>query len=302
MMIIKRITFLIFLVVLVPGCVRLPNNVQSHQTIPTSTIATIAPEVPTLALTPHDWPTSTSPPEYVEWADKSLQWLKGVPCFAPCWSGITPGITTVGEAVDLLKNNSMIEPETVQLVRTLCGDEGEDEVPNSRRIIWDWTIFHFEDSVAYYSQLDPPRTHACGLDFFRVETILPDSTSSNGIVTRIELYFPGPNDVNSNYLLMPTLGKVIEAYGEPSHIVAVYEPVLGGFTLNVIYEPQGFVLMRQESSRLELNGEVYFLEIIFSSEPIQAGLMYYSAAVLNEWQGMQSFDYYCRLENGERCK
>ena len=204
--------------------------------------------------------------------------------------------------MDLLKNNSIIDPETVKVVRTLCGDDNEDEVPNSRRIIFDWTIFHFEDNAAYFAQQDPPRTHACGFDVITIVPILPDNSSNNGIVTRIELYFPGPNNANSNYLLLPTLGKVMEAYGEPSHIVAVYEPAFSWFTLNVIYEPQGLVLMRQERSGFELNGDVYFQELIFSPEPIQEGLMYFDANVLNVWQGMQSFDFYCRLENGEQCK
>jgi hypothetical protein len=301
---IKLTTSLILFVFLFAGCVGLSDNVQTNQIFPTGTATPISPGEPVITLTPHVWATQTYSPEYIEWMYKSQEWLKGVSCSAPCWNDIIPGITTVREAVDLLKKSSMIDPETIQIVRTLCRFEGEDELLNSRRIIWNWSIesHYTEVSEAYFSQQDSPKTHVCGVDFARIDTISPDNAVNNGIVTQIKLHFPGPNIVNSNDLLMPTLGKVIEAYGEPSHIVAIYVPVINWYTLNVIYEKQGFTLLKAVREEFDLNEAVTFQELIFSSQPIQAGLRGYETDVLNIWQGMKSFDFYCRFENGEPCK
>jgi hypothetical protein len=38
--------------------------------------------------------------------DWESRWLKGMPCFAPCWEGITPGKTTANEAVAILEKLS----------------------------------------------------------------------------------------------------------------------------------------------------------------------------------------------------
>jgi hypothetical protein len=52
--------------------------------------------------TPEIQPTATAP--YPDW---ERRWLKGIPCLAPCYEGVTPGKTTPMEALDILRNNPL---------------------------------------------------------------------------------------------------------------------------------------------------------------------------------------------------
>ncbi len=61
-------------------------------------------------------------------------------CALPCWQGITPGETTVDEAVALLKANDWIEAVT----RT-------DSPPSTVLLNWTWS-----DAYPYGSSADPP--------------------------------------------------------------------------------------------------------------------------------------------------
>src|SRR5690349_8873700 len=53
-------------------------------------------------------PTRASVP-----AEVARHWLAGIPCAPPCWEGITPGQTTLPEALRILKANPAIDPTSV---------------------------------------------------------------------------------------------------------------------------------------------------------------------------------------------
>lgn len=66
------------------------------------------PPTPALTPTPAPTPSPSAKPIRELPADWSTRWLKGIPCFAPCWEGITPGLTSASEAVEILKRSPLI--------------------------------------------------------------------------------------------------------------------------------------------------------------------------------------------------
>lgn len=303
----RRISFLflIFIFILVTGCAGWINNTQPTQIIPSKVVETRTPGQPKPSPTRYKWSTPTSPPIFVQWAMESKQWLNGIPCSAPCWGGIIPGKTSIGEAITLLKNNPTINPETVQIIRALCGGEGGSEVSYSRKLTWKWSVspeYYSQDGSIYYSQENLPETYTCPVDFFSIENVIPDSSTNNAIVSRVTLDFPGPMEQNENYFLLPTLGEVMEAYGEPSHVVAVYRPEYSWYHLMIIYEKQGFVLIKDARALFELDQDTYFVHLVFSTNPVQDGLGGFDVSVLNIWQGLKSYNFYCKFETGQPCQ
>lgn len=55
-------------------------------------------------------PTLTPPPKtaLAVSADQQTRWFTGIPCAPPCWEGITPGETSVQEAIELLNTNPYV--------------------------------------------------------------------------------------------------------------------------------------------------------------------------------------------------
>ncbi len=236
-----------------------------------------------------------------EWKQQAQRWLQGTPCEAPCWEGITIGQTTIGEAMPLLRENDLVNPESVRLVHTLCG-HGPEEIPGSRRLVWDWgpAPGGMEGGIARYQHLEQelPVPSPCGIDVREIEPIEVTPAIANSKISGItlELLLPTSSGRGIETRSPFTLADVIDAYGEPSHIVAVKDPGYSWYTVNIIYERQGFVLMRKTRSKLALDGGLFFEKLVFSASPTMDGIEYYPERVLLPWQGMKDFDFYCRLE------
>ncbi len=75
---------------------------------PTSTLAS----APTSAKVPATTMVTKENSTPREW---EYLWLKGIPCFAPCWLGITPGQTTLDDAVYILKQSPFVKTESVKV-------------------------------------------------------------------------------------------------------------------------------------------------------------------------------------------
>lgn len=50
------------------------------------------------------------------WVDRSI--ITGVPCAPPCWQGITPGVTQMDEALEILSNSPYIETGSIKRAGT----------------------------------------------------------------------------------------------------------------------------------------------------------------------------------------
>lgn len=64
-------------------------------------------KIPTSVST--ETPVITKSPVPTDWDSR---WLAKKPCLAPCWEGITPGITTKNEALNLLQHMSFVDKVT----------------------------------------------------------------------------------------------------------------------------------------------------------------------------------------------
>jgi hypothetical protein len=72
-------------------------------------------------------PTATPAPMREEWRNR---WLHGIPCRAPCWEGVTPGETSLADALRIWSEN-----ELMRNVRAA----GDGLRPNWGEVVWNWT-------------------------------------------------------------------------------------------------------------------------------------------------------------------
>lgn len=80
--------------------------------------------------------------------DPKKRWLNGVPCAPPCWEDIYPGVTTVDEAVQLLRSNPFIDPEDVEVAVESDGriDGVAWQYQSGRKEEWSgWLLFYPPD-------------------------------------------------------------------------------------------------------------------------------------------------------------
>jgi hypothetical protein len=128
-----------------------------------------------------------------------------------------------------------------------------------------------------------------------------DAQTPAGPVYVIEPYYPASF----------RLGDVMQAYGEPSHIIArsYHGPDIGSgvfYDLRIVYRSQGFLLIDGGRNKPVLGADTRFESVIFfalSDEGFQAALAGAAAYPewLNPWQGLKDFDFYCRDEAGNPC-
>jgi len=72
-------------------------------------------------------PTATAAPMLEEWRNR---WLQGIPCRAPCWEGVTPGETSVDDALRIWAASPLIRDVRRSRVN-LVSDQGQ--------LVWNWT-------------------------------------------------------------------------------------------------------------------------------------------------------------------
>ena len=212
------------------------------------------PGVPSIAQ-PEDW---------------SYRWLKGIPCRAPCWEGITPGQTTAEEEVQILQRSPIV---TAVKITAIPG------APDVGVVEWNWTNTGRRGGGAEFHAQTPSSP------IYLVAPIFPVSFK---------------------------LGDVIQAYGEPSHIIAssYYGPDIDSgvfYDLSILYLPQGFIIgVAGGRVKPTLSVDTLSEAVVFFA-PGEEGLrsaFQWAAAYPNgliPWQGMKDFDYYCRDEAGKPC-
>ena len=280
---------MLIVVVIAVGCSTIPAT-QANQSIAT----------PSFVRATTRMPRATPPQHWLNW---SRRWLKQIPCSAHCWENITPHQTTVREAIKILQSSPIIVSDSVQIIRELCGDSNSPETAYSRRLVWEWTYASYnEGGIINYAQQPPANAiPECWADFLTNETISPDETTLASPIDRIELEFLHATPDAYNLAFRPTLGDVINAYGQPSHIVAVEKPEFSSYFVNIIYESRGLVLKKEDSWPIKLDETTDFWQAIFSDDPISEGIGYFDDKTLVPWQGIRDFAFYCRYENGLPC-
>ncbi|HEY1014372.1 MAG TPA: hypothetical protein VGE07_16785 [Herpetosiphonaceae bacterium] len=253
----------------------------------------------------------TKPFTIKEWRAEAAAWLRRDPCAAPCWEGITPGVTTVEEALEQLRQSPLIDPDSVQVYQIDSSLAARD----SFVIQWQWVGrdvlgFHIlpgGEARVWQEPLptptpDPnPPAQPRFLDAM-VEThpITPDRFLRPLPIASIEPHFsyhrqPAYHIPGRVRAATFTLGQVIEAYGEPSHVVATFDG-RDSWSVALVFEQLGFVIETNNREAIRLDATLGIDGVTFTDDPIAAALFLSPPETLVPWQGMRDFAFYCRME------
>jgi hypothetical protein len=190
-------------------------------------------------------------------------WLEGVPCRAPCWEGIMPGITKRDEAFTLLKRVNYVK--NVNLV-----EEGNVTPAPEGEINWRWEKSKSIDGRISY---EPP--------------------GSDGIVYGV---FLEPEKGIK-------LSSIISAYGQPSHVCVREirhddiqpTPVEKHYSIKIVWLNNGFSVTGFNSINHGWVDDNFVVDIIELFEPSLEGLRSVGGSVANNllpWQGYATWEKY----------
>jgi hypothetical protein len=191
-------------------------------------------------------------------------WLKGIPCSAPCWLGITPGQTLLDDAVKILKQNQFVKSETIKI--------------GSNYIRWSWIEGTYE-GVAIYN----PNSNA--------HTII--NMAAAGYNAKFKLgeiisIYGEPNFIKANYV-----------GGIPSIHFFWFSK---GFTIGL--DGNQFEKPPEINSDLLLGGNSggpKFFGVITLEQYLKQTSLNINANLFVPWQGYNDFYFYCR-EPDHFCK
>jgi hypothetical protein len=206
------------------------------------------------------------------------RWLQGIPCRAPCWEGVTPGVTSVSEAVDSLRRSSVTYD--VWIAPNVGLPTGE--------IIWTWS--GTSSMPVPYSSTPSPHPNG-GVAYY-------DAEAEPHVVYAIQPEFPTAF----------TLGEVVGAYGEPSHVMARagLNPHGDGvwYGLSVVWMPQGFKLFPRglDGKPEAITATQAFSGVMFYAPGTDEAISGLNSDYLAPWEGYQTFDYFCRDGGTMACR
>jgi hypothetical protein len=186
------------------------------------------------------------------------RWIAGDPCALPCWEGVTPGRTTVVDAIKILSQNPGITAGSV-ITATSPGF-----------LTWKWVASERGGEARYDPNAQPPT------------------------ITSITPYYETLPGSAPSF----ALAEVIQRYGEPSHIIAhaFYGPHAEGpfYDVTIIYAQQGvsFEQRQMRHTKPILSPVMRFDRVSFHPLPFDPG------PHSDIWQGFKSFDAYCREAPG----
>ncbi|HYF61559.1 MAG TPA: hypothetical protein VD886_02020 [Herpetosiphonaceae bacterium] len=236
--------------------------------------ASQTPELPPLPA-PRGTPAptrSTSQPSPVLGQGWKTDWLRGIPCTAPCYAGITPGNTTIAEARSILERN----PRVGALVE------------RGGFVEWGWNNLDLIGGGGTQGE----STEGGGAIFGP-----PGGTELSpvmGIAPRLEAV---------------PFAAVIREFGTPSHIIAYASSSITedlgtpgwvretrmAYGLGFVYQPQGLTFNAdipadqkpRITTTLRLHSPTFF-------DPARAFTDIITDVPSVPWQGWQPFDVYCR--------
>jgi len=241
-----------------------------------SSASSKAPFDPSTVVTTLSSPLVTSTLAVPDW---KYEWLQGVPCLVPCWEGVTPGKTTMQEALDSLKQNPLVAGANISL-------SSNSETGSSHTIIdWDWTKISSPSPGGY---------------------IDGGSELASSKVVRITPSYNAPYK----------LGDVIKMYGEPTYVVADYRKLENDsyYAVAITFSAQGLFLSytapanKKPTINADLTFEPPTARLIFFVPGAEAfpKIPFYDGynKYRKPWSGYNTFDFYCRdlPGSGNYCK
>ncbi len=260
----------------------------NENTVPGSAPATIYPVSSTISLTPNNSPTITVTPfasvtsgavnsptptltvfPTVDW---QRRWLAGIPCYLPCWEGITPGKTNAKEAIRIL--------EQVPFIKDVKVLDTKDGFINGTA---DWT----------WQSTNGPYKRDGELQFITKEGVQ--------VVGLIAV----------SYEKSFKLGEIIQAYGNPNYVsaslgIGEIPTNIYAYITKLYFVKNGFYLYLSSKTKPTIDQDITYNNILISNydpfnsnDPLTLPTIKDSPDLLVGWQGYKGFDYYCRAGYGQ---
>lgn len=264
----KRQTYLALAFLLVCPMLNLVPGACGANQLASSTLAGAAQQTPPNTLIESQQPVLSTSGTLIPYSNNTqipadswqTRWLRSIPCKAPCWEGITPGITTMEEAAKLLKQNPLINPNSIKITVDNYDKSVED-------LAWKWI------------------TNVPGGTLYSIHN------SSQSVVKEIDPYYD-PMEL--------TLNNIIQLLGQPNYILADREKAAEGppvYGVSILFTQQGFLInannVPQTQPILEPNMLVkqprFFPP---QNNPGDLGKPYSTQSQV--WQGFKDFNFYCR--------
>jgi hypothetical protein len=205
-----------------------------------------------------------------------MDWLRGIPCSAPCYAGITPGHSTIAEARVILEHNPR--------VGALVDRYGVVE--------WGWNNL---DLIGGGGTQGEP-TEGGGVFFGP-----PGSTEQSPVLAIGPKLDPVP------------FAEIVRVFGTPSDVLATlteaptedvgtpdFQPgTIAAYALGFLYRQQGIFFYADVplQEKPVLTSTLMLLSPTFF-DPTAQFTQHLQLEPMVPWQGWQSFDVYCRTLSG----
>lgn len=221
------------------------------------------------SISPVSTPTRPLPP-----SDWQLRWLRGIPCRAPCWEGVTPGQSSASEAIALLNHSPIVINAQRKVVALM---------PELGRVTWNWVDGQEGGYANYPAKTSTEIIYSIAPLFrktFRLTDVLETYGTPSHIIATAQ---PAPDRYS------PTITKIF-------------------YDSWFIYLPQGLVVRSGGPDKPDLSQDTLFDQVVFFV-PTQEGLEK-SISIAREhsewilpWQGFRNFEFYCRdVDGGRLCR
>jgi hypothetical protein len=216
-------------------------------------------------VTPNLTSVTTNAPNFSD--NLQYRWLKGVPCFLPCWEGIVIGRTKAPEAVELLKKNPLIGE-----VRNISGLNSSSNKNDQGVIVWD--IPNQPSTIKPYGN--------GGTIIYNI---------SDQVIISIA---PSFRDFYK-------LSDIQKAYGEPSNIIATVGLGENGYSyaVRLLYLSKGLTLELHNDNRntkpiLNPESTLKFPQFYDPNLEGYKKVFTFNSKTFLDWEGFKPFEYYCR--------
>lgn len=209
-------------------------------------------------------PTSSSRTEVSD--TKEGRWLQGTPCKPPCWEGVTPGVTTPEDAVQILSKSPIIDQVNIST---------QESQPSLGFVRWTWKNGAMGGSARFY----------------------PNSESS-----KIESIAPAFSGFRLNQII-ETYGEPTHVIAQAKKPPEGKEEI---YLLAFVYLNRGFAIwtagVYPDPPMLESDMWLPGLKFFASNTAAVSNAMNVPRESIIPWKGFREYFYYCRDPNGNECE
>lgn len=223
-------------------------------------------------------PLHTATPPVAGTPQVLYQWPAMQSCVAPCWEGITPGITSREEALKILENNDTFQDIEIYKNKDLPKDGG---------IMWNWANSSADGELSFDDSLENPIINQILVDF-PMSTPLKDLVKVYGNPSYAMVFAEPGGDIGSGM----------------TYSIEFYYIDLG-FSFGFVNKGNVFT-KPVVSLDTPVNGLQFFAPSLDGLSLARGNDVDTLKKILIPWQGTFDFDTYCKLaytgELADHCK